>query len=235
MKHPGLMTPRSLEKHTILERSKPDDYMVARDLAGILELAQMSILEIHPWNAGVDEIEFPDRVIFDLDPDPAVPWARVVAGAFEVRRRLAALGLDSVVKTTGGKGLHVVMPFTPASRVSWDDAFAFSQAVSERLAAEQPKAYVATMSKAKRTDKIFIDYFRNHRGSTAIAAYSTRARPGAPVAVPLAWDELTPALNPRAFTVETIPARVARLKADPWAATIAARQRLTAKVLRAAK
>ena len=235
MKHPGLMTPRSLEKHTILERSKPGDYMVARDLAGILELAQMSILEIHPWNASVDDIEYPDRVIFDLDPDPAVPWARVVEGAFELRRRLAALGLDSVVKTTGGKGLHIVVPFSPASRVSWDDAFAFSQAVSERLAREQPKGYVATMSKARRVGKIFIDYFRNHRGSTAIAAYSTRARPGAPVAVPLTWDELTPTLDPRQFTVETVPARVAALKADPWAATIAAKQRLTAKALKAVK
>jgi bifunctional non-homologous end joining protein LigD len=233
MKHPGLMTPRSLEKHRILERSKPADYMVARDLAGVLELAQMSILEIHPWNASVDEIEFPDRVIFDLDPDPAVPWARVVESAHEIRRRLAALDMDSVVKTTGGKGLHVVMPFSAASRVSWDDAFAFSQTLSERLAREQPKAYVATMSKAQRTGKIFIDYFRNHRGSTAIAAYSTRARPGAPVSVPLAWNELTPALDPRAFTVETVPARVASLKADPWAATLAAKQRLTAKVLRA--
>ena len=215
MKHPGLMTPRSLEKHRILERSKPDDYMVARDLAGVLELVQMSILEIHPWNASVDEIEFPDRVIFDLDPDPAVPWARVVEGAFELRRRLAAFDLDSVVKTTGGKGLHVVMPFSAASRVSWDDAFAFSQAVSERLARDQPAGYVATMSKAKRTGKIFIDYFRNHRGSTAIAAYSTRARPGATVAVPLAWDELTPALDPRAFTVETVPARVAGAEGGP--------------------
>ncbi len=235
MKHPGLMTPRSLEKHRILERSKPDDYMVARDLAGVLELVQMSILEIHPWNASVDEIEFPDRVIFDLDPDPAVPWARVVEAAFELRRRLAALDLDSVVKTTGGKGLHVVMPFSSASRVSWDDAFAFSQTLSERLAADQPAGYVATMSKAKRTGKIFIDYFRNHRGSTAIAAYSTRARAGATVAVPLAWDELTPALDPRGFTVETVPARVAGLKADPWAATMAAKQRLTAKALRGAR
>ena len=234
MKHPGLMTPRSLEKHRILERSKPADYMVARDLAGVLELVQMSILEIHPWNVSVDEIEYPDRVIFDLDPDPAVPWARVVEAAFEIRRRLAAFDLDSVVKTTGGKGLHIVMPFSSASHVSWDDAFAFSQAVSERLARDQPKAYVATMSKAQRTGKIFIDYFRNHRGSTAIAAYSTRARPGAPVSVPLAWDELTPALNPRSFTVETVPARVAALKADPWAATIAAKQRLTVKALRSA-
>src|SRR4030095_4390493 len=119
----------------------------------------------------------------------AVPWARVVEAAFEVRTRLAAFELDSVVKTTRGKGLHVVMPFSPASRVSWDDAFAFSQAVSERLARDQPRAYVATMSKAKRTDKIFIDYFRNHRGSTAIAAYSTRARPGATRAGPLALKE----------------------------------------------
>jgi bifunctional non-homologous end joining protein LigD len=127
------------------------------------------------------------------------------------------------------------MPFSPASRASWDDAFGFSQAVSERLAADQPAGYVATMSKAKRTGKIFIDYFRNHRGSTAIAAYSTRARPGATVAVPLDWEELTPALDPRRFTVQTVPARVASLKADPWAATIAAKQRLTAKVLRGAR
>jgi bifunctional non-homologous end joining protein LigD len=234
MKHPGLMTPRSLEKHKVLARSKPGDYMVARDLAGILELAQMSILEIHPWNASIDKIEYPDRVIFDLDPDPALPWARVVEAAFEIRRRLAALGLDSVVKTTGGKGLHVVVPFLAASHVTWDDAFAFSQVVSERLARDQPKAYVTTVSKARRVGKIFIDYLRNHRGNTAIAAYSTRARPGAPVSVPLAWDELTPALDPRGFTVETGPARIARLQADPWAATLAARQRLTAKILRTA-
>src|SRR5262245_63389238 len=119
--------------------------MVARDTSGILELAQMSILEIHPSNASVDEIEYPDRVIFDLDPDPTVPWARVVEAAFELRRRLAALDLDSVVKTTGGKGLHVTLPFATASRVSWDDAFAFSQAISERLARERPSGYVATM------------------------------------------------------------------------------------------
>ena len=235
MKHPGLMKPRVAGQGAILERSKPDDYMVARDLTGLLELAQMSILEIHPWNATVEQIEFPDRVIFDLDPDTAVPWARVVEAAFELRKRLAAMDLDSVVKTTGGKGLHVVVPFAPRPRrVSWDDAFAFSQTVSERLARDQPSGYVATMSKAKRTGKIFIDYFRNHRGSTAIAAYSTRARPGATVSVPLTWEELAPALDPRSFTVKTVPARVAALRADPWAATLAAKQRLTAKVLRAA-
>jgi bifunctional non-homologous end joining protein LigD len=236
MKHPGLMKPRALDKVRILERSKPDDYMVARDLAGLLELVQMSILEIHPWNATAEQIEFPDRVIFDLDPDPTVPWDRVAVGAFELRQRLAALGLDSVVKTTGGKGLHVVVPFASGGRdgVSWDDAFAFSQAVSERLARDQPRGYVATMSKAKRTDKIFIDYFRNHRGSTAIAAYSTRARPGAPVSVPLTWEELAGGVDPRSFTVETVPARVAGLKADPWAATLASKQKLTAAIRRTA-
>ena len=208
--------------------------MVARDLAGVLELAQMSILEIHPWNATAEQIDFPDRVIFDLDPDPAVPWARVVEGALEIRRRLAALDLDSVVKTTGGKGLHIVVPFLATSHVTWDDAYAFSRSLSERLARDQPSGYVTTVSKAQRVGKIFIDYLRNHRGNTAIAAYSTRARPGAPVSVPLAWDELTADLDPRAFTVETVPARVTALEADPWAATIAAKQRLTAKMLRAA-
>ena len=234
MKHPELMKPRSLETHRILARSKPGIYMVARDLAGVLELAQMSILEIHPWNATAEQIEFPDRVIFDLDPDPAVPWARVVEGALEIRRRLAALDLDSVVKTTGGKGLHIVVPFLAASHVTWDDGYAFSRSLSERLARDQPSGYVTTVSKAQRVGKIFIAYLRNHRGNTAIAAYSTRARPGAPVSVPLAWDELTADLDPRAFTVETVPARVAALEADPWAATIAAKQRLTAKMLRAA-
>ena len=175
-------------------------------------------------------------MIFDLDPDPAVPWARVVEAAFELRRRLAAFDLDSVVKTTGGKGLHVVMPFSSGRAACRGTTPSRSRRRSRSgWPRDQPKAYVATMSKAKRTGKIFIDYFRNHRGSTAIAAYSTRARPGAPVAVPLAWDELTPALNPRSFTVETVPARVAALKADPWAATIAAKQRLTAKALRAAR
>ncbi|HXU03152.1 MAG TPA: non-homologous end-joining DNA ligase [Polyangia bacterium] len=233
MKHPGLMKPRSLETHRILARSKPGIYMVARDLAGVLEMAQMSILEIHPWNATAEQIEYPDRIIFDLDPDPAVPWARVVEGAFEIRRRLAALELDSVVKTTGGKGLHIVVPFVAASHVTWDDAYAFSRAVSEWLAHDQPSGYVTTVSKTRRVGKIFIDYLRNHRGNTAIAPYSTRARPGAPVAVPLAWDELTADVDPRAFTVETVPARVAALKEDPWAATIAAKQRLSAKLLRA--
>jgi bifunctional non-homologous end joining protein LigD len=236
MKHPGLMKPRALDKVRILERSKPDDYMVARDLAGLLELVQMSILEIHPWNATAEQIEFPDRVIFDLDPDAAVPWARVAEAALELREILAAVDLDSVVKTTGGKGLHIVVPFASGGRdgVSWDDAFAFSQNLSERLARDRPASYVATMSKAKRTGKIFIDYFRNHRGSTAIAAYSSRARPGAPVSVPLTWEELAAGVDPRSFTVETVPARVAGLAADPWAATMARRQKLTAAIRRAA-
>jgi len=236
MKHPGLMKPRALDKVRILERSKPDDYMVARDLTGLLELVQMSILEIHPWNATAERIEFPDRVIFDLDPDTAVPWARTAEAAFELRKRLAALDLDSVVKTTGGKGLHVVVPFASGGRdgVSWDDAFAFSETVSERLARDQPSGYVATMSKAKRTGKIFIDYFRNHRGSTAIAAYSTRARPGATVSVPLTWEELAAGVDPRSFTVKTVPARVAALRGDPWAATLASGQKLTAAIRRAA-
>ena len=232
MKHPGLMTPRALEKHRILERSKPADYMVARDCGRAGARA-----DEHARDSPVERARRRDRIPRSrhLRPGsrPEGPWARVVEAAFEIRARLAALDLDSVVKTTGGKGLHVVMPFASASRVSWDDAFAFSEAVSERLAAEKPSAYVATMSKAKRAGKIFIDHYRNHRGSTAIAAYSTRARPGAPVAVPLAWKELTAALDPRRFTVETVPARLAALKADPWAATIGAKQRLTVKALRA--
>jgi bifunctional non-homologous end joining protein LigD len=234
MKHFGTSAPRVLERVKIEERSKIGEYLVARDLDGLVALAQMSILEIHPWNAEADTVESPDRVIFDLDPDPAVPWARVVEAAFELRRRLAALDLDSVVKTTGGKGLHVVVPFAAGrgTSASWDEAFGFSLAVAQKLEREQHGAFVTTMSKAKRVGKIFIDCFRNQRGNTAVAAYSTRARPGAPVAVPLTWDELSPALDPRAFTVETVPARVAKLRADPWAATLSTKQKLTSALLK---
>jgi bifunctional non-homologous end joining protein LigD len=234
MKHFGTSAPPVLERVKIEERSKIGEYLVARDLDGLVALAQMSILEIHPWNATVESVEAPDRVIFDLDPDPSVPWARVVETAFELRRRLAALDLDSVVKTTGGKGLHVLVPFAVGrgAAVSWDEAFGFSLAVAQQLERDQPGSFVTTMSKAKRVGKIFIDCFRNQRGNTAVAAYSTRARPGAPVAVPLTWKELSPALDPRAFTVETVPARLADLRADPWASTLAPKQKLTAALLR---
>jgi DNA ligase D-like protein (predicted polymerase) len=230
MKHSGVWAPGALERVKIKEKTKVGDYLVVRDLDGLLSLVQMSILEVHVWGAVAERLEQPDRVIFDLDPDSAVSWATVVEAAFELRRRLEALGLDSVVKTTGGKGLHVVVPFAPGDG-GWDDALAFSRAVAERLERDNPKAFITKMSKAARAGRIFIDYLRNQRGNTAIAGYSTRTRPGAPVAVPLAWNELTPKLDPRSFTVATVPARLARLKKDPWTASLKTQQQLTAALL----
>jgi bifunctional non-homologous end joining protein LigD len=152
--------------------------------------------------------------VFDLDPDPSVPWTRVVDAAREVRQRLTAYGLKSFLKTTGGKGLHIVAPLTPDA--SWEACAAFSGRVAEEMARDRPDAFTANMSKAKRTGRIFVDFLRNTRGATSIAVYSTRAKPGAPVSTPLDWDELSPRIRSDQFTVATVPSRLARLREDPW-------------------
>jgi bifunctional non-homologous end joining protein LigD len=153
-------------------------------------------------------------MVFDLDPGPGVAWERVIDGARLVRDRLERLGHRSFVKTTGGKGLHVVVPLP--GREGWDAIRAFARDVGESIAREYPSDFMATMSKAKRRGRAFIDCLRNARGATAVAPYSTRARPGAPVATPLRWDELRPSLRSDAFTVENLRRRLARLRSDPW-------------------
>ena len=154
-------------------------------------------------------------MVFDLDPGPDVPWAAVVAAARLVRATLEGQGLQSFVKTTGGKGLHVVAPIQPGP--GWSDCVAFAGRVVDLLVAETPKAFVATMAKSARKGKIFIDYFRNQRGATSVAAYSTRARTGAPVSTPITWDELDRVPSGSHFTLATIERRLARLSRDPWA------------------
>jgi bifunctional non-homologous end joining protein LigD len=164
-------------------------------------------------------------MVFDLDPDPGISWEKVIEGAFAVRDLLGELGLRSFLKTTGGKGLHVVVPLV--RRSSWEEVKAFSRAVAERLVEESPRKYVATMSKSKRQGRIFIDHFRNSRGATAVAAYSTRARSGATVSTPLRWEELIPAIRPDHYTIENLPRRLARIGADPWEGFFEVRQSLT--------
>ncbi len=205
--------------------------MLAIDnLAGLLELVQASVLEIHPWGAKADRPELPDRVTIDLDPGDNVPWQQVIEAALEVRARLSDLGLQSFVKTTGGKGLHVVFPLTP--KADWDTVKRFAQSIAEQMAADEPRRYTANMAKKVRDGRIFVDYLRNGMGATAIAAYSTRARAGAAVSTPLAWDELGPGIRANHFTVENLPKRLPFLDRDPWEGLSSLRQELPERAAR---
>lgn len=215
-KHTSVGTPKSVGRVTIEEKDGPGEYVFVEDIEGLLALVQMSVLEIHPWGAKRDNVERPDRLTIDLDPGPHVPWQRVVEAAFQTRDVLAEFELESFVKTTGGKGLHVVVPISPR-RAGWDDAKRFCKHVAGQIADAAPNHFTINMAKAARKGKIFVDYLRNDRGATAVAAYSTRAKPGATVSTPLAWDELTAAIHSDHFNVANLPARLASLKRDPWA------------------
>ena len=202
-----------------------EPYLYIEDVPGLVAMVQMGTLEVHPWGVTVDQPDRPDRIIFDLDPDEGLGFADVVAAALEVRERLRRLGLESFVKTTGGKGLHVVLPVEPVTE--WRAAKAFAKSFSEAMAADAPDRYLTRISKAERSGRIFIDYLRNDPTSTAVGPYSTRSRPGAPVAMPIEWDEVTPSLDPTAFTIRTAAARVAAVP-DPWAQMASVHQSLPA-------
>jgi bifunctional non-homologous end joining protein LigD len=195
-----------------------------------LALVQMGVLEIYVWGSRAGQLEKPDRLVFDLDRDPSVDWPQFINAARAVRLLLEELGLASFLKTTGGKGLHLVVPIQP--RTEWDKAKAFCHAVADFLVRAAPDRFIATMSKAARKGKIFIDYLRNDRGATAVAAYSTRAKPGATVSAPIAWEELTASLHSDHFTIEKLPARLSTLKQDPWADMAKTKQSLAAAMLK---
>ena len=228
-KHLGAGAPPSIGTVDIPGDDGIEHYMRVDDRAGLIGAAQLGSLELHTWACRADKLERPDRLVLDLDPDEAVPWARVVEAAIALRDRLAALGLESFVTTTGGKGLHVVVPLD--RRHDWDEHKGFARAVATQLQAAAPDRYVVTASKAQRRGKIFVDYLRNGRGATFIAPYSMRARPGAPVATPLAWDELA-TIVPAELTIVTVPARVGARARDPWAALPGLRQSITAAAWR---
>ncbi|WP_029352090.1 DNA ligase D [Bosea sp. 117] len=200
----------------VKDPAEPDGepFIAIEDLDGLMALVQGATLEIHPWGSTLADWERPDTLIMDLDPGEGVAWEAVIEAARELRQRFTDLGLASFVKTSGGKGLHVVVPLEP--KAEWPEAKAFTKAIAEAMAADSPERYVATISKAKRKGRILIDYLRNQRGQTAVAPYSTRARPGAAVSAPLGWDELSPGIGPAYFTVLNMPTRIAALKADPW-------------------
>ncbi|HZR37520.1 MAG TPA: DNA ligase D [Nevskia sp.] len=196
------------------------------NLDGLLGLVQMNALEYHAWGAPAQDLDHADRLVIDLDPAAGVAWKELVRTALLLRERLEAAKLRSFVRTTGGKGLHVVIPLRPAA--PWDAARAFSRALAEDLAREDPQRYVAVAAKARREGRIFIDYLRNARGATAVASYSLRNRPGAPIATPLAWDELPRLRAPDQFGYASIRRRLERLPRDPWDGFATLRQRLPA-------
>ena len=223
-KHTGYWAPESLRRVKIQEKRKVGEYLIVDSLASLVGLVQIGILEIHTWNSVVDRLEQPDRVVFDLDPGPGVRWAEVIDCARLIRDRLGALRLASFVKTTGGKGLHVVAPIAPGP--SWEETAEFARLIAEWTARADPRRYVARMAKSERRGKIFVDYLRNVRGATSVAAYSTRAKPEATISVPLAWDELSQRITSGHFTIANLRTRLRGLKADPWAAYWKTRQKL---------
>jgi bifunctional non-homologous end joining protein LigD len=229
-KHIGDEAPAALKRFELKDGSEPEIYPFIDDLPGLIALVQMGVLEIHPWGSRIEKLETPDWVTMDLDPDEGLPWERVTEAAMDVRDALAGIGLISFAKTTGGKGLHVVIPLTP--KLGWDEIKAFAKWVADSLVTQRPQDFTANMAKRARRGRIYIDYLRNGRGATAVGAYSPRARPGAPVSTPVSWAEIEQGVRPDEFTVETVPQRLPALPSDPWAEIGKIRQTISAAVRR---
>lgn len=224
-KHATAGFPDAIRRVDLREKiDKRQPYLYVDDIEGVVGLAQMGVLEMHVWGATVDDVEHPDQLVLDLDPHEDVEWKRVVAAARRLRERLERLELQSFVRTSGGKGLHVVLPLDRSA--GWDAVKAFAQAIAQSLAEEAPQEFLATASKKQRPGRIFIDYLRNSRGATSIASYSLRARAGAPIATPLSWAELGRLRAGNPFTYANIRQRLARLRQDPWEAYAQLRQGL---------
>ncbi|CAD7712471.1 Multifunctional non-homologous end joining protein LigD [Xanthomonas hydrangeae] len=223
-KHEGRHLGAHIKAIALKQKSGTEDYIYVEDVAGLLELVQMNTLELHPWGAQVDDPEHPDRLVFDLDPGDAVSWSDVVAAARDIRAKLRSAGLESAVRLSGGKGLHVVVPIVPEA--GWEQARDFCEAFAQALATHTPDRYVATMSKAKRHGVIFVDWLRNGRGNTSVCSWSLRAREKATVAVPLRWEELGKISGPDAFPMDKALQRAKRQRADPWESVLALKQYL---------
>ncbi|MDY0039506.1 MAG: DNA ligase D, partial [Desulforhabdus sp.] len=223
--------PKHLHGITVREEEGDALYIGLDGLPGLIGLVQLGVLEIHPWGSREDKLEFPDRLILDLDPDPQMEWSEVVEAARLLHNRLEELALRSFLKTTGGKGLHVVVPLV--RRADWAEVKEFAKALVLDMVRRDPHRFVATMSKSKRTGKVFIDYHRNSRSATSVAPYSTRARAGAPVSTPLRWDELSPQLKSDHYNVDNLPRRLTQLKDDPWQDFLTTRQSITVAMKKA--
>jgi len=231
LRHARAWGPSALQRVRIREKTKVGEYLVAQDLSGVVALAQMGIVEIHTWNSTVDDLERPNRLIWDLDPGPEVAWTAIAAAARLLRDALDTLGLASWVKTTGGRGAHVVVPIVP--RLDWPACLAFARDVAEAIVRTDPGRFTIAFSKQGRERKILIDYLRNNRTNTSVCAFSPRARPGAPVSMPLAWEELR--TRPDTWTLESVPSRLARKRTDPWAGYWAGAQDVPAAAIEAVR
>jgi bifunctional non-homologous end joining protein LigD len=215
----------AVERILVPEGDGKATYMAANSATALVALVQWGVLELHPWGSRKPRLDRPDRLIFDFDPDDAVAWDELVAAVGVLRTLLTDLGLTGFLKTTGGKGLHVVVPIRPT--LGWEEAKGFTKSIADLMARTFPDRFISVMSKSKRKGKIFIDYLRNAEGATAIAPYSLRARKNAPVATPIAWDELSADMRFDHFNLRTVPSRLSGLKSDPWADFLAVRQSIS--------
>jgi bifunctional non-homologous end joining protein LigD len=223
LRHPKLWGPKVIRRVRIQEKTKVGEYMVVDSAEGLISLSQMNVLEIHTWNSTDGRVERPDRIVLDLDPGKNVAWSAVIAAAKRVRAILMKLGLKAWVKTTGGRGLHLVVPVIPER--DWSECLEFSRAIATLMVGEEPERYTIDFRKTGREDKILIDYLRNNRTNTSICAFSIRARDRAPVSMPVSWDELKPSLNPARFNLKTVR-QTLRRRSDPWRDYWRARQRV---------
>ena len=228
-KHPGPDFPGPFERIEIVESVGPGTYLTITEPGSLVALAQMGVLEVHIWGSTWPDIERPDFMVFDLDPSEEVGWPELVAGARLLRDVLNGLGLESFVKTTGGAGLHVCVPLQPS--VDWASARGFAKAVADAIAAYEPEKFIATMSKAKRVGKVYVDYLRTARAATFVAPYSTRAKTRPTVSVPLRWDELGGRVRPDTYNIDNLRRRLSHLKGDPWEGFFEIRQEITPRMI----
>ena len=229
-KHAGAGVDQAIERVTVQDSDGPALYMMANSVRAVVAVLQMGTLELHPWGARKPKLGFPDRIVFDLDPDEALAWKEIADAATVVKTLLENLGLRGFLKTTGGKGLHVVVPIQPT--VPWEHIKGFTKAIAEILAQTFPDRFTAKLLKVSRHGKIYIDYLRNGEGATAVAPYSLRAKANAPVSTPIGWPELARDLRFDHFNVKNVPARLKRLKRDPWAEFMKTRQTVSKAIMK---
>ena len=228
MRHRKVWGPDVLRRVKIREKTKVGEYLAIDGVGGIIALAQMGVVEIHTWNSTTKDIERPNRIVWDFDPGPKTSWKDVVKSAKAIKALLETLGLRSWLKTTGGHGLHVVVPIVPHRQ--WDECLDFARSVASALAATDPSLYTITFAKQGRESKILIDYLRNNRTNTSVAAFSARVRESATVSMPIDWSRLSTKLTPEKFTVETVGKKAL---ADPWKDYWKAKQKISKEAFEA--